>query len=124
MKKLLTLAALALSLAYAGQAHAHGAKPKHGGTVQTVNDIAYELVSKDGKAVIYIEDHGKEVPTTGASGKLTILIGKAKSEVALEASGANTLTSTADVKLGAKSKAIAAITLSGKEAVNVRFSLK
>lgn len=124
MKKLLTLTAATLAFTLAGQAHAHGAKPKHGGTVQTVNDIAYELVSKDGKAVIYVEDHGKEVATAGATGKLTVLSGKNKTEVALEPSGANTLTTSGDVKLGAKSKAVAAITFAGKDAVNVRFSVK
>jgi hypothetical protein len=120
MKKLLALTAIAL--ACAGLAHAHGAKPKHGGAVQTVNDVAYELVKKDGKAVIYIEDHGKEVPTAGASGKLTILAGKEKTEVPLEASGANTLTSKADVTLAPGTKAIASIALAGKDAVNVRFA--
>lgn len=124
MKKLITLAALAITFATAGLAHAHGAKPKHGGTVHTVNDIAYELVSKDGKAVIYVEDHGKEVDTTGATGTLTVLKGKEKAEVKLAASGANTLTSKSDVKLPAGSKAVAAITFAGKDPVNVRFSRK
>jgi hypothetical protein len=124
MKKLLALTTIALGIAFAGQAQAHGAKPKHGGTVQTVKDVAYELVNKDGKAVIYIEDHGKEVATAGASGKLTVLAGKGKSEVDLEASGANTLTSKSDVQLTPGTKAIASITMAGKEAVNVRFSRK
>jgi hypothetical protein len=124
MKKLIAITTAALALACAGQVHAHGAKPKHGGTVQTVNDIAYELVHKDGKAIIYIEDHGKEVATEGASGKLTVLTGTEKSEIALEPSGANTLTSKSEVKLAPKSKTVAAITLAGKEAVNVRFARK
>lgn len=122
MKKRI-LAAL-LAVAVTGLAQAHGAKPKHGGTVQTVNDIAYELVAKDGKAVIYIDDHGKEVATQGATGKLTILTGTQKAEFELQPSGTNTLSSAGEVKLEPKSKAVASITLAGKEPVNVRFAKK
>jgi len=124
MKKLFAITTVALGLAFAGQAYAHGAKPKHGGIVQSAGDLAFELVSKDGKAVIYVDDHGHDLPTAGASGKLTVLAGAKKTEVDLVAGENNTLISTSEVKLAPGTKAIAAITFAGKEPISVRFSKK
>ncbi len=125
MKKLLTLMAMAVTVAASGNVFAHGEKAKHGGIVQESNNgVSLELVNKDGKATIYVEDHGKPVATTGATGKLTVLNGAEKSEVALEPAGDNTLVSKGDAKLGSGAKAIAAITLADKKAVNVRFAIK
>ena len=103
---------------------AHGAKPKHGGIVQTVSDLGFELVNKDGKATIYVEDHGKPLPTSGATGKLTVLNGADKTELPLEPSGENTLVTKGDAKLVKGTKAIAAVTFADKKMVNVRFSVK
>ena len=76
MKKLLTLMAMAVTVAASGNVFAHGEKAKHGGIVQESNNgVSLELVNKDGKATIYVEDHGKPVATTGATGKLTVLNG-------------------------------------------------
>lgn len=124
MKTMKSAAAFALCVALAGNAWAHGEAPKHGGTMQTASDISFELVSKDGKATIYVEDHGKAVPTAGASGKMTTLNGKKKTEVQLAPSGANMMTSSGDAKLSAGSKVIASMTLPDKRTVNVRFSVK
>ncbi|WP_194725168.1 hypothetical protein [Noviherbaspirillum malthae] len=122
MKKLLALAAMTMALS--GNVFAHGDKPKHGGVVSTANDMSFELVNKDGKAIVYVNDHGKPVDTAGASGKLTVLNGTEKTEVALEPAGSNTLTTKDDAKLAKGSKAIAAITFADKKAVNARFSVK
>jgi hypothetical protein len=125
MKQMTTsAAAFALCVALAGNAWAHGEAPKHGGIMQTANDISFELVSQDGKATIYIEDHGKAVATAGASGKLTTLNGKEKTEVQLAPSGTNAMMSSGDAKLSAGSKVIASVTLPDKRTVNVRFSVK
>ena len=124
MKKLIALTAIALGMALSGQSLAHGAKPKHGGVVQSAGDLSFELVSKDGKAVIYVDDHGADYATAGASGSLTLLSGARKSEAALEPSGSNGLTSTTKVKLERGSKALASITMPGKEPIRVRFSQK
>lgn len=124
MKKLLALAAIAASVAATG-AYAHGDEPKHGGIVQSAsNDISFELVNKDGKATIYVEDHGKPVATAGATGRLTVLDGAGKSEVTLEPAGSNVLVARDNVKLDKGAKAIAAVTLSSKPTVNVRFAVK
>ncbi|KIF81598.1 hypothetical protein [Noviherbaspirillum autotrophicum] len=124
MKKLLTLVAIAASVAATG-AYAHGDKPKHGGIVQSAsNDISFELVNKDGKATIYVEDHGKPVATAGTSGKLTVLNGADKTEVPLEPTADNILVSKSNVALGAGAKAIASVTFADKKTTNVRFFIK
>lgn len=124
MKKLIALAAMAIAVTASGNALAHGDKPKHGGVVQAASDLSFELVNKDGKASIYVEDHGKPVPTAGTTGKLTVLNGAEKSEVPLEPAGDNMLTTKGEAKLGKGTKAIAALTFADKKAVNVRFSVK
>ena len=124
MKKLLTVTAIAVGMALSGQSFAHGAKPKHGGVVQSVADVTFELVSKDGKAVIYVDDHGTDLKTAGATGTLTVLAGAKKSQSILEPTGSNALTSKTQMKLERGSKALASITLPGKEAIRVRFSQK
>jgi hypothetical protein len=124
MKKLMTLAAMVMAAAASSSVLAHGDKPKHGGVVQEANDVSFELVNKDGKATIYVEDHGKPVSTAGATGKLTVLNGTEKSELPLEPAGDNTLVTKGDAKLGKGIKAIAALAFADKKAVNVRFSVK
>ena len=126
-KTMKNVAAFALCVALAGNAWAHGEAPKHGGIMQTASDISFELVNQDGKegkVTIYVEDHGKAVSTAGASGKMTTLNGKEKTEVQLTPGGANTMTSSGDAKLAAGSKVIASMTLPDKRTVNVRFSVK
>ena len=124
MKKILAIAALAASVALSGHVFAHGAKPKHGGIVQSAGDLAFELVTKDGSTTIYVDDHGKELPTAGASGTLTVLKGAQKTELPLEAGGNNTLVVKGDAKLAPGSKAVAAVTFADKKTVSVRFSVK
>lgn len=124
MKKQIALAVLAISFAVSGQAFAHGGKPKHGGVLQNAADLSFELVARDGKAVIYIDDHGKELATAGASGTITVLAGASKTEAVLEPMGTNALVSKSEVKFERGNKAVASITLPGKEAISVRFSRK
>jgi uncharacterized Zn-binding protein involved in type VI secretion len=124
MKKLIAIAAMALTITVSGHVLAHGDKPKHGGVVQSASDLSFELVNKDGVATIYVEDHGKKLPTAGAAGKLTILNGTDKTEVPLESAGENTMITKGDAKLVKGAKAIASVTFSDKKTVNVRFAIK
>jgi hypothetical protein len=126
MTSMMAAAAVALGIAsgVAAPAWAHGDEPRHGGIVQTASDISFELVNQDGKATIYVEDHGKEVATAGAVGKLTALNGAKKTEVQLAPSGANAMTTQGDAGLAKGSKAIVSMTLADKRSVNVRFSIK
>lgn len=125
MKKLLTLAAVAVAFTASGSVLAHGEQPKHGGIISsTKDDISVELVNKDGKVMLYVEDHGKPVGSSGATGKLTVLNGAEKAEVPLEPAGDNTLVAKGSAKLEKGAKAIAAVTFADKRTVNVRFAIK
>lgn len=55
---------------------------------------------------------------------MTVLSGTNKSELVLVPAGSNTLVSKTDVKLERGAKAVASITLPGKDAIRVRFSRK
>lgn len=124
MKKLMALVAMAVAVAVSGNVMAHGDKAKHGGIVQSASDLSFELVNKDGKATIFVEDHGKPVSTAGATGKLTVLNGTEKAEVPFEPAGENTLVAKGEAKLVKGTKAIAAVTFADRKKVNVRFSVK
>ncbi|HAT9478913.1 TPA: hypothetical protein JBD06_06835 [Legionella pneumophila subsp. pneumophila] len=124
MKKSLMCLTVVASVVTSSNILAHGDKPKHGGIVQASSDLSFEMVNKDHATIIYVEDHGKKLPTTGATGKLTILNGMQKSELPLEPAGENTLAAKGDTKLDKGAKAIASITFADKKTVNVRFSVK
>jgi len=125
MKKLLTQAALALSLVVLGHeaAFAHGgATARHGGVVQLASDLSFELVVLPDGAAIYVEDHGKPLAPAGMSGKLTVLNGSERSEASLVASGDKL--EAKGVKLVSGAKAVAALTTANKKAITVRFTMK
>jgi hypothetical protein len=123
-KHLLTLL-IALTVA-AGSAAvlAHGeAAPRHGGVTRTVNDLSFELVALDTGAVVYIEDHGKPVSTSGFGGKLTVLKGSNRSEAALKPGSDNTLVAEG-IKLQPGAIAVAVLTDRNGRTTTVRFTLK
>lgn len=124
MKKIFAVAAFAAGLVLSGQALAHGAKPKHGGIVQTAGDLSFELVARDGGATIYVDDHGKDKPTAGATGTLTVLTGTQKTELPLEPGGNNVLVVKGQAALEKGSKAVASVNFADKKTVSVRFSVK
>lgn len=124
MNKFFPVAALAVSVALSGHVLAHGAKAKRGGIVQSAGDLAFELVAKDGGATIYVDDHGKALPTLGATGTLTMLKGKEKTALPLESGGGNMLVVKGTGKLEPGSKLVAALTFADKKTVSVRFLVK
>jgi len=99
-------------------------KAKYGGVLTVVKDVEYELVAKPDAVTIYVDDHGKKVSTKGGSGKLTLLTGAEKSEVALAPVGENGLEARGPLKAGTGTKAVATITLPGKAAASARFELR
>lgn len=114
-----------LSAAIAGSVFAHGAYARFGGALAEVDDMYFELVNKNGSGTIYVtEDHESEVSTKGASGKLVVTNAGKKTEVPLQASGANTLDTKRDAKLVAGAKAEATITFADKKTVKVSFVSK
>lgn len=124
MKKIMTVLALALAVAGSAPALAHESHAKHGGIVKSAGDLSFELVNKDGKTTIYVDDHGKDLPMSGGSGTLTVLKGTEKTEVALTPGGANMLVAKDGVKLEAGNKLVAAIVFPDKSTTSVRFAIK
>jgi len=123
IRLLLTLAALAVGASAA--AIADGTHhPKYGGVVAVIKDVQYELVAKSDSVAVFIEDHDAKVSTKGATGKLTILSGGDKTEVALAPAGENGLEAKGTFKLPAGTKAVATITLTGKPAISARFEIR
>ena len=119
------LIALLLSAATLGAAtvSAHGIAPaRHGGIVQSANDLSFELVSTPDGAVLYVDDHDKAYDAAKMSGKLTVLQGSNKSEVSLTPAGGNKLEAKG-VKLDKGAKAVAVV-ISGSKTTTVRFTVK
>jgi hypothetical protein len=122
-KHFLATALLALSAMTGGQALAHGGgTPKHGGVVATASDLSFELVARDGGAVIYVEDHGKPMAPAGLKGKLTVLAGDQKSEAELVPAGDKL--EAKGIKLPSGAKAVAALVTPQAKAITVRFTVK
>jgi hypothetical protein len=99
-------------------------KPKYGGVVQEVKEVQYELVAKADSLAIYVEDHGKKIDTQGATAKVTLLNGAEKSEATLAPAGDNKLEAKGQFKVGKGAKVVAVVTLAGKPAQSVRFTLQ
>ncbi len=105
LKSLLTAASIAFSLSFgAGQAlaHAEHGQPQHGGVHAEAGEAQFEIVAKDGKLTVYVTSHGAPVDTAGASGKLTVLAGTAKSDFDLKPAGSNLLQGAGNAASGAK----------------------
>ncbi len=117
----LLLAAAGLISATPALAHGDG-KPKHGGVVQSASDLNFELVADDSGATLYLEDHDQPLPSTGFSGKLTVLQAGVKTEAALQPGGANKL-SAPGLKLAAGAKAVAVVVTPQNQTIAVRFTV-
>ena len=126
MKTLIIAALLALAApAWAADAHGHAHKPQHGGIVAEAASMEFELVAQAEVIVLHVRDHqGKPLPTEGGSGKITVLSGSSKTEAALAPAGSGKLQARGSFVVAAGSKFVAAVTLPGKKAVNLRFAMK
>lgn len=122
-KTFIAMLAAGLAALSVNAAQAHGdAKPKHGGVVQTANDVSFELVAQADGAAIYIEDHEKPMSVAGAGGKLTVLNGADKSEAELKPAGDRL--EAKGIKLSSGSKVVASVITADKKTVSVRFTVK
>ena len=68
-------------------------------------------------------DHGEKITLKEASGKLTLLVGKVKTEIPLIAGGDNMLVAKGSFNVGKGTKALAVIKSAGKSA-SVNWTLK
>lgn len=125
MKTQALLASILLTVASssfaAGDKHEH--KPMHGGVVVEVKDIDYELVAKPTMIHLHLRDHGKAADVSKASAKLTLLSGTDKQEVELKPVG-DKLEATGAFKVGPGTKAVAVVTIAGKQVGTARFAIK
>lgn len=82
---------LLLSLS-SGPAAAHGnTKPLHGGIVQMVGEMSFELVVRPEGVEVYLVDDGEDVGTGGLDAKITIARDGATTEAPLASGGGNRL---------------------------------
>lgn len=119
----LAIAAVLALCALSPAVYAHGgAKPQHGGVVQTASDLSFELVAQGPGAALYVVDHDKPADASKFSGKLTVLNGAAKTEAELKPVGGNKLEAAVTLDKGAK--AVATIKLPSGTSTTVRFAIK
>ena len=101
----LTVAAALLALNVASMpahAHAEHGKPQFGGVVAEAGEAQFEIVGQGNRIVVHATSHGVPVETAGAKGKLTVLAGTARSEVALQPVAPNRLEGAGSLPAGAK----------------------
>lgn len=123
-KHVIQIAALALGALTLNQAVAHGAgKPQHGGVVQVVNDVSFELVAEADGATIYLVDHDAPMSSKGIAGKMTVLQGSKKSEADVKEAGDNKLRAVG-VKLAKGDKVVAVLNNVEGKTATVRFTVK
>lgn len=101
-----------------------GEQPQHEGVLAEVKGVQYELVTKPDVITIYVSDHGKTVSTKGATGKMTLLNGAEKTDIVLSPSGENKLEAKGSFQINKGMKAVAVVSLAGKPAQSIRFSMK
>ncbi len=129
MKQAVSLFAALLALAVApvtfNVARAHGGtQPEHGGIVQLVGDMSFELVPAADRVELYVEDDGEEVTSADLAAKLTLVDGGTKSEVALKPAGGNKFEAQG-VKLSKGAKVTALLTLKDKQSkIAANFTIK
>lgn len=120
-KTLLTAASIVFSLSLGASqalAHAEHGQPQHGGIHAEAGEAQFEIVARDGKLTVYVTSHGAPVDTVGASGRLTVLAGTVKSDIALAPAGSNLLQGVGPVASGAK--LLINVQLPGKKALQAR----
>jgi hypothetical protein len=118
----ITAALATSSFVVAAGKHGHDHKPLHGGVVVEVKDMDYELVAKADVVQLYLRDHGKAVNINKSTAKVTFLTGAEKTEVELKPVG-DKLEAKGAFKLPAGTKAVALVTVDGKQS-SARFVLK
>lgn len=104
---------------------AHGElQPQHGGVrAEAKSGHRVELLAKDGQLQVFLTDHDdKPLSTAQASGELTLLQGKTKSTLALQAQAPNKLVAAGTA--GAGAKLIVRYSLAGQPAEQVRLAIK
>jgi hypothetical protein len=102
----------------------HGnTKPLHGGIMQMVGEISFELVTKPDGAELYVVDDGEDVDSAQMTAKLTIDAGGAKSEVPLQAAGGNKFEAKG-AKIPSGAKVVVSLIAADQSKTTARFTTK
>ena len=99
-------------------------KSHHGGVVAHVGHHEYELVAKGDSLTIYVSEDEKPVAVKGGSATVTLVSGGDKNTVKLEPAGDNRLQAKGAFKVASGTRVTASVTLPGKKAEQIRFTLK
>jgi hypothetical protein len=95
----------------------------HGGQIRMAGPYHYELVVQPNAVAVYVTDHaGAAVPTRGASGTATVLAGKAKATVPLQAAGDNTMKGSGSFVTAPDMKVVVTISFPGMGPEVARFT--
>ena len=124
MKQINACVLSALLFAYPFAASADGpATGPNKGQVKDAGKYHLELVVKDTALTVYVTgSKDAKVPTKGASGNATVLVGKGTSNVKLEPSGENVLAGSGGFQPAPDMKVVVSVTLPGQPAVQARFT--
>lgn len=119
----LLCATLASLLPAAAQAHQNTLQPRHGGVVAEAHDIEYELVAQPQRLALHVRDHGRPVVAPEARARVTLLSGGKTQQAELRPSGDH-LQAEGSFSVGPGGKAVAVVTLPGRQPATVRFVLR
>ncbi len=108
----------------AARAHDEHGKPRHGGIIAEAGTFQGELVAGPRGPTLYVTDHGQPVPTAGGSGKLVVLAGGQRSDLALSPAGDNRLAPVQSMPLPKGARAVATVTLKDGRSGALRFDVK
>jgi len=108
----------------AALAHDEHGKPQHGGIVAEAGTFQGELVAGPKGPTLYLTEHGKPVPTAGASGKLVVLAGGQRTDLALSPAGDNRLAAAQPQPLPKGARAVATVSLKDGRSGALRFDVK
>ena len=122
-KTMFAIAGLAASLLLTTPvAWSHGgAKPQHGGVVESKHDLSFELVREANGASLYVTEHDEETSIEGWSGQLTVLADGKKTEAAFKADGSSRLVAS-DIKIPDGAKVALSLKDKSQHPMTVRFS--
>jgi hypothetical protein len=119
MNKLIALLVLATSASLSGVAVAHIEHDE-----APIAALKLALANSKTGVLIHVTNMGNKVSTAGATGKLILLKGAARTEVALKPSGANAMEAVMPTGMVNGSRASVVVTLADKMVVSDEFTVK
>jgi hypothetical protein len=125
MNKVLFLLMSCAALLAFNAVHAHGnTKPLHGGVMQMVGEMSFELVAGADGTELYVVDDGEDITSADMTAKLMIVNGDASSEAAMQPAGGNKFEAKG-VKLPSGAKVAVLLTSNDKVSkVRANFTIK